>query len=138
MWRKSVHETIGYFDEQFICVSDFDFQIRLAMHFEFKCVNQSLGIYYENDPNKISSNSLQKIEINLMYIRYGAYEKINIHMIPSTLKRYNKNTMINFGKTCDLRQEMPFNFRHRIEGVGIAILRWPIHIARDIYHKIKQ
>jgi glycosyltransferase involved in cell wall biosynthesis len=134
MWRKSVHETIGYFDEQFICVSDFDFQIRVAMHFEFRCVPQSLGTYLENDPNKISSNRAQGIENNLIYIRYGAYENIILHKMPASLKRYNKNALINFGKTYDLKNEMPFNFRHRIEGVGIAILRWPIHIARDIYH----
>ena len=66
MWRKSVHNTIGYFDEQFKCVSDFDFQIRVNLHFRIYCIPNFIGIYLENDPNKISNNGLKQYENNIV------------------------------------------------------------------------
>lgn len=137
MWRKEIHEKIGYFDEQFKCVSDYDFQIRAVINYRFCCVNESLGIYLENVPGKISSNGEQKLENNLLYLRYGIYEKVILHLAPASLRRYSKNTIVNFGKSYDLKPELPFSSADKIKGLFLALLRWPIHIARDVYHTFK-
>ncbi|MGO8056459.1 hypothetical protein, partial [Rhizobium leguminosarum] len=52
MWRKSIHDTVGYYDEQFKCVGDFDFQVRVALRYPFVKVKQPLGIYLEDLPHK--------------------------------------------------------------------------------------
>ena len=54
MWRKSIHADIGYYDEQFKCVGDFDFQIRCALKYPFVKVQNPLGIYLEDQQDKLS------------------------------------------------------------------------------------
>ena len=46
MWRKGIHKQMGYFDEQFKLVADYDFQIRVAIN---GCLVKSDGIlgYYD-------------------------------------------------------------------------------------------
>jgi GT2 family glycosyltransferase len=137
MWRKSVHIKTGFFDEQFKCVSDFDFQIRVALHYKIRRVNKSLGVYLENDPNKISSNGLQKTENNVIYLRYGVYEKVILHLVARSLKTNNKNIMINYGQVKDIAIKIPFNYSYRIKGLLYSFFMTPVHIAREIYHSIK-
>jgi glycosyltransferase involved in cell wall biosynthesis len=78
MWRKGIHKQMGYFDEQFKLVADYDFQIRVAIN---GCLVKSdgiLGYYLEHVPGKLSANSfLQKKEQNVVYLRYGIYDLIN-------------------------------------------------------------
>jgi GT2 family glycosyltransferase len=137
MWRKSIHESIGYFDEQFRCVSDFDFQIRVAIHYKIGQVNESLGIYLENDPNKISSNGAQELENNIVYLRYGALEKLILNKIPTSLILFKINSMINFGKQIKLEHKKPFGKIYEIRGLFIAIAKQPYYFAKDIYHLLK-
>jgi hypothetical protein len=65
------------------------------------------------------------------------YEKVILHLIPSALRRYRKNSLINYDKLLVLEHELPFKTAYRIKGVIIAFLRWPIHIARDVFHTFK-
>jgi glycosyltransferase involved in cell wall biosynthesis len=48
MWRKNVHETIGYFDESYKAAGDHDFNIRFAMHFKALHIDEPLGLYLEH------------------------------------------------------------------------------------------
>lgn len=77
MFEKKVCKKIGFFDEQLKCALDFDFAIRLAIHFKGKHLNQNLG-YYLNEGKGLSTskNDLQKIESNVVYFRYGLFHKI--------------------------------------------------------------
>jgi glycosyltransferase involved in cell wall biosynthesis len=50
MWRKSIHEKIGFFDENFDIVGDYEFWLRAAEQFHFRHINEYLGLYL-NDPN---------------------------------------------------------------------------------------
>ena len=138
MWRKSVHNTVGYFDEQFKCVSDFDFQIRVALKFKMYCVTQSLGVYLENDPNKISNNGLQIYENNIIYLRYGVYEKLVLHKLKTSLKRYKIKSFINFSKKIDLNIQKPFSIKYQLCGIFTSLLMLPKFVAQDIYHSINR
>ena len=77
MFKKSVCNKIGFFDEQLKSSLDFDFAIRLAYHFSGKHLNKNLG-YYLNEGKGLSTtkNSLQEIETNVIYLRYGLFHKI--------------------------------------------------------------
>ena len=76
MFKKSVCNKIGFFDEQLKSSLDFDFAIRLAYHFSGKHLNKNLG-YYLNEGKGLSTtkNSLQEIETNVIYLRYGLFHK---------------------------------------------------------------
>lgn len=57
MWRKSVHEKYGFFDESFFSSGDFEFWNRLVSHgVKFKKIPGIAGIYYQN-PQGISTDN---------------------------------------------------------------------------------
>jgi hypothetical protein len=116
MWRKSIHQTIGYYDEQFKCVADFDFQVRAALHYPFVKVEEPLGIYLENQPQKLSSNGLQEIENNIVYLRYGVYEKVNFFNVRLSLQTYKKEFLLFYNEWNPFSEIKPFRFPRR--GVG--------------------
>ncbi|MBZ0263276.1 glycosyltransferase, partial [bacterium] len=53
LWRKSVHEKIGYFDPSFRAAGDWDWGCRFAKHFNAIQLNKPLGLYLEHE-NAIS------------------------------------------------------------------------------------
>ncbi len=48
MWRKSVHDEIGYFDENLQSAGDYEFWCRLATKYSMKHINKFIGLYYHN------------------------------------------------------------------------------------------
>ena len=48
MWRRSIHETCGYFDEGMISSSDIEFWLRVSQHHNFIFVDKVLGEFLEN------------------------------------------------------------------------------------------
>jgi len=137
MWRKSIHDDIGLFDEQFTCAGDFDLQIRIANNYEIEYIEKSLGIYLENVESKISFNKLHEIENNLIYLRYGAYEKVILYKITSTLCQYSKDYIFNDGAKLRNTFQKPFTRFHSIKGIFISLIKTPYYLLTDIYHIYK-
>jgi glycosyltransferase involved in cell wall biosynthesis len=123
MWRKSIHQTVGYYDEQFKCVADFDFQVRVALHYTFVKVEEPLGIYLENQPHKLSSNGLQELENNIVYLRYGVYGKVNFFNVLSSLKRYKKDSLLFHREWNPFSEKIPFGFSYRFAGLCLGLLK---------------
>ena len=48
MWRKSIHEKVGYFSSEYQSAGDYDFWCRVALHYPIKHISEFLGLYYEN------------------------------------------------------------------------------------------
>ncbi|HUT30671.1 MAG TPA: glycosyltransferase [Sedimentisphaerales bacterium] len=48
MWRKSLHDEFGYFDETLDCAGDWDFWIRISSKYKFRRIPEFLGLYYYN------------------------------------------------------------------------------------------
>jgi len=83
MWRKKIHEHIGFFDEQFRLVGDFEFQIRVALKYDLIKTPSYLGYYLENQTHKLSSNrKLQDKERTVVELRYRTYDKVMLHVFP--------------------------------------------------------
>lgn len=130
MWRKSIHDEIGYYDEQFICVGDFDFQIRTAINYLMVKAPRPLGIYLQDQPHKISSSPLHTHENNIVYLRYGAYEKIEYNLLPRSVKLYKADNFKFFGNWKANTQVSPFSSWYRIKGGLIGMFKLPYHIAK--------
>ena len=122
MWRKSIHDTIGYYDEQFKCVADFDFQIKAAIHFCFVKTANPLGIYLEEQPHKISANGLQELENNIVYLRYGVFEKINFFTLKHSLKKYRKDYLLQNNQWQLFSEQQPFGKIHKIFGMVAGLV----------------
>jgi hypothetical protein len=130
MWRKSIHQSVGYYDEQFKCSADFDFQIRVAIHFPFVRTDEPLGSYLEYCPNKLSFNGLQELENNVIYLRYGVYENINPFLLCSLKKKYRKSQLLYENQWFDLQEKSPFGTLSKIKSLCLLLGKTPYHLLK--------
>ncbi len=77
LWKKSLHDRFGYFDENYKTAADGDFWLRCAVGgATIKMVNHPVGLYYEN-PTGRSTNpeTLKEMvgEVNSMRSQYFGY-----------------------------------------------------------------
>lgn len=49
MWRRSVHDTHGYFDEQYSISADYEFWLRISRTCRFHHIPTPLGLYLDHD-----------------------------------------------------------------------------------------
>jgi GT2 family glycosyltransferase len=106
MWRKEIHQYIGYFDEQFKIVADFEFQIRVALKYDLIKAESFLGYYLENKSHKLTSNRLlMDKERTVVELRYKIYDKLLLHVIP-LISKYKIKHILNFGTWISLNQTM--------------------------------
>ena len=57
MWRRCLHEELGYFREDLRSAGDYEFWCRVALRHQLKHIPQTLGLYYEN-PHGICNSDL--------------------------------------------------------------------------------
>lgn len=86
MFKKSLVETAGYFDEQLTSGADFDLAIRLAFNTKAIMTKELLG-YYLNEGLGASTrpNSKQPIDRTVIELRYGIFDKIDYDYLPNTV-----------------------------------------------------
>ncbi len=80
IWRKSLHDEFGYFDETLTCAADWDFWLKIAGKYKFKHIPEFLGLYYRNE-NGIEHGQ----KIHSLYERYAVgrrYGNPYISVIP--------------------------------------------------------
>jgi hypothetical protein len=136
MWRKSIHQTIGYYDEQFKCVADFDFQIRTAFHFSFVKTGEILGIYLEDQPHKLSANGLQPLELNIICLRYAEYRYLNFFLLLEAKMKYSHNRMLFFDEWKEFTEKIPFGWFRKVTGVVSASFGSSYWLCRQLAKKI--
>ena len=82
MWRRSLIDKVGYFDEQFKSGGDFDYTVRLSIFTEGKKTDGIIG-YFLHDGSGISTKGieLQILERTVIELRYGMWSRIDINYI---------------------------------------------------------
>lgn len=77
LWRKNVHEKIGYFDIEYPAIADWEMWIRMAFNgSKFKLLPEVLCLFYEN-PNSVSNRlaeSREKVEKGKLYNQYEGFK----------------------------------------------------------------
>ena len=99
MWRRSLIETVGLFDEQFKSGGDFDYTVRLSLLSEGIKTDGLIG-YFLNENAGLSTRSrdLQIIERTVIEMRYGIWYKMDIDCIVSAFN-YHINLITENGAT---------------------------------------
>jgi len=82
LFRKSLLEKAGLFDEQLKQGADFDLAVRLAFHTEGVMAEKDLG-YYLNEGLGASNRpgTLLPIERTVIELRYGIYDKVDYRQV---------------------------------------------------------
>ena len=107
MFKKKLCNKVGFFDEQLIQGADFDFAIRLALATNGSMVTQNLG-YYLNAKKGLSTKkgSLQPLEANVIYMRYGIFSKVKKEML-SDIMKYNLKYFVFDKKEIPIKKFIP-------------------------------
>ncbi len=64
MWRREIHEQIGYFDDNFVVSGDWEFWLRMAEHAPFVHIAEPLGLMLTRDDSIVWSNQEKMLEEN--------------------------------------------------------------------------
>lgn len=87
MWRKSLHEEFGLFDETLTVAGDWDFWLRIAARYPFQRVPEFLGVYYNNPASAEHGRPIHSLyERYLVGKRYG---NPHISIIPPCVRKDN-------------------------------------------------
>jgi GT2 family glycosyltransferase len=90
MWKKSLKESCGMFDEQLVSGADFDLSIRLAANSKVGTVDEILGAYLdEGQGASTRPNNKQPLERTVIELRYGIHDKINNQYLDEAKENYN-------------------------------------------------
>ncbi len=72
MWRRSLHDELGYFDESLTCAGDWDFWLRISEKYDLKRIPELLGLYYYNKEGIEHSGKIHNLyERYIVGKRYG-------------------------------------------------------------------
>ena len=99
MWRRSIHEELGYFREDLRSAGDYEFWCRVALRHNFLHVPQTLGLYFEN-PRGIcnSDKTLSASESRTVMMQYQGLLPEPEPQPVETCKRPKVGTMfVNIG-----------------------------------------
>ena len=107
MFRKSLLDRAGHFDEQLRSGADYDLALRLLAHTREAMVEGSLG-YYLNEGLGASTRpgALQPTERVVIDLRYGLYERINYDFLPKALD-YDIRHLWYQGRRIHVREYFP-------------------------------
>jgi glycosyltransferase involved in cell wall biosynthesis len=134
MWRRSIHEKIGYFDEQFRLIADLDFQVRVAKAYGLVKIPQKLGYYLEGTPGNLSSNTrLQDMEHTVLHLRYGNFNLLYLTHLFEALKKFRIFEYKWFGEfhKAEKRTVAERNaYLLRLPRLLVAVANLPRHLAR--------
>lgn len=95
MWRKSLCNVAGMFDEQLKSGADFDLAIRLAIHAKVGVAHGVLGYYLDEGKGASTrGDGKQPLERTLIEIRYGIFDKID----PNWANKLKEKSEYDVGK----------------------------------------
>jgi GT2 family glycosyltransferase len=135
MWRKDLHQQVGYLDEQFKLVSDYEWQLRVIRRFPLVKADGVLGFYLEDAGHKLSSNrKVQTAERTAVELRYKMYDKILIHFLPLALK-YRIHHVLNFGVWTSVSSLVPLQRRGSLLKMPFMYGGWFIKKGFEVLSK---
>lgn len=130
MFRKSLCEKAGVFDEQLKSGADFDLSVRLALHARCARAEGMLGWYLDaGEGLSTRSGGLQPVERTVIELRYGIYDKIDLAYLPRAAA-YSIPYLLQYGEWRSITdfvpqwQEMLAERKERWLDAGVAANFW--------------
>ncbi|UFS72426.1 glycosyltransferase [Geomonas sp. RF6] len=94
LWRRSLHDEIGYFDERFKSAADYEFWLRAALRHSFVHVPEFVGLYWlspETVSRKGDLPTLEYLEVQRIYHeKYLPLAPPPVTLPPAALEEYRR------------------------------------------------
>ena len=70
MWRRALHDDVGYFEGKYRLAGDYEFFMRLALEHGAHHIDEVLGLYYESPDNLSYNHEAMRAELDDFVGRY--------------------------------------------------------------------
>lgn len=92
MWKRSLHDSVGFFDDKYLCANDYDFYCRVALEASMKHIPKFLGLYLRNTKGVVYSNPDKSA------LEFSAIRKFYQDKFPPPIKK--PFSIYFYSKTC--------------------------------------
>ncbi len=73
MWRKSIHQEIGYFDDTYDAIGDQEFWCRIALHYDILHIDEFTGLYWATEESLSGNQQTSAQEIDRYRQKYASF-----------------------------------------------------------------
>ncbi|TWJ18864.1 glycosyltransferase [Geobacter argillaceus] len=85
MWRRVVHEHVGYFDEQYVAIGDQEMWLRIGERFPMLHIRETTGLYWYSEDGVGNRRSVADPEIAAIHARYQERHRRRLERIAAVL-----------------------------------------------------
>ena len=79
MWRKSIHQKIGYFDDSYDAIGDQEFWCRIALNYDLSHIDEVTGLYWVTTDSLSGNSELSTKEIIRYRQKYASFVGQSAH-----------------------------------------------------------
>jgi Flp pilus assembly protein TadD len=101
MWRKSAHDTLGYFDDTYTVAGDYDFFFKIATDLGAVHVPEPLGLYYRN-PEGIEFSNRETAVAEFRRMRQENYARLPLETFFPNIKTMAHDEMAKYAAYWEL------------------------------------
>lgn len=73
MWRRSVHRSIGYFDDSYVAIGDQEFWCRMGLHYDIRHLNEYTGLHWITKDSLSGNHGVAANEIARYQQKYAPF-----------------------------------------------------------------
>lgn len=85
MWRREVHQHVGYFNESYIAIADQDMWLRIAERFKLLHVPEVTGLYWYSPDGVSNQRAIADAEIEEIFTRHQRKHMARLQRIESVM-----------------------------------------------------
>ena len=120
MWRRNVHETIGYFDEQYKAIGDQEFWLRMGEQFNLMHIPEVTGLYWVS-PEGLS-NQLDVAQPEQTLIRNIYLERHQVQVPKTQRVDFDCSIIIPVFNKVELTQQCVTNLADVTNGCSYEVI----------------
>lgn len=87
MWRKSLHEELGYFNTHYKIAADYDMWLRIASRWRLLHWPETLGVFFDSPETISGANNRSKVNLETLSIQQKCMELEHWRSLPGIRKR---------------------------------------------------